>query len=103
MDQVYCSNCDLQLTAEPKGTPQRPCPNCGATKRKFTKTFEGDVVPSGDLMGEALRDNQPVGFVESGHPDLTRHATLTSDGKVRLNLRGLSQKANKTLKRFAIF
>jgi len=41
-------------------------------------------------MGEVQRDNQPVGFVESGQPDLTRHTTITPDGKVLFNLRGLS-------------
>ncbi len=90
MDQVYCGNCKQPLTAESEGAPRQPCPYCGSTKWMFKKHFEGSINSSGYLMGEGLRDNQPVGFVESERPDLTRHATITPDGKVLLNLRGLS-------------
>ncbi len=90
MDQVYCGNCGQPLTVESTSIPRQPCPYCGSTKRAFSKHLEGSLNFSSNLMGEVQRDNQPVGFIEGERPDITRHATITPDGKVFLNLRGLS-------------
>jgi len=90
MDSVYCRDCGQPLSLEPVDTPRQPCPNCGSTSRTFSKQIESTVGFSSYLMGQALRGDQPVGFVESERPDLTRHATLTPDGGILLNLRGLS-------------
>ena len=92
MDQDYCGNCGQPLTAEPADVPRQPCPNCGTMNRMISERVESILNFSNHLMGDAIRDNQPVGFVESERPDLTRNATLMPDGKIYLNLRGLSPK-----------
>lgn len=92
MDEVLCGRCKQHLSFKQTDSRRQPCPYCGATNRIFNKGVGGTLNLSGDLTGIALRNNRPIGFVESGTPNLTRHTTFTPDRNIILNLRGLSPK-----------
>jgi hypothetical protein len=61
-------------------------------KRNYNKFLECKINTSVHLTGEALRNNQAVGFFESERPDITRYTAFTPDGEIKINLRGLSPK-----------
>lgn len=85
-----CSTCCESLPDEVVGTFRLPCPICGSVARKHGRKVESILKMTGSFTGVITRDGKPIGFAESGTPEIRRHTTYTADGKIVLNLEGLA-------------
>jgi hypothetical protein len=85
-----CATCGESVPVEAVGTPRIPCPICGSLARRFGAHIRNHLAISGRLTGVVTRDDKPIGFVESGTPEMTRHTAYLEDGTIVLNLQGLT-------------
>jgi predicted RNA-binding Zn-ribbon protein involved in translation (DUF1610 family) len=85
-----CATCGESLSDEVVGTSHLPCPICGSVARIHGRKVESRLVMTDSLTGVTTRDGKPIGFAESGTPEIRRHTTYSADGKIVLNLEGLA-------------
>jgi hypothetical protein len=84
-----CATCGAVLRPTVSGKERLQCPLCSPLPGALAICRDEKIGFSGHVMGEAVRDGQPVGFTESERRDLTRYAALQEDGTILLNLAGI--------------